>query len=189
MKINFNGGWGCKLSGLSYLQTSKNMNPIKSFIALAICPILFAACEDKAAAPVLETSAKAFTYQTTMGKCVDNNGKVGYNAMDLATIRSTKDCECMDLSGQNLVYLLDVDKIEDFNELGDNRLLGYNFKGANFDGAELFFNRILEADFRGADLRKIQFGYAYLKGEIDAFTKLPEEGICESSQHMLNCSR
>lgn len=114
-----------------------------------------------------------YTYHAQSGQCVNCEGIVGFNTLDLPKIRETKDAECMNLSGIKLVYLLDTSKIEDFHEVGDNIIEGYNFKGSLFDTSELYFNKLLKSSFEGADLRNIKYGYAEIHGSIDKHTQAP----------------
>ena len=62
-----------------------------------------------------------------------------------------------------------------------------DFRGARFDGSELHFCNIAEADLRGADLSKLEYGYASIEGTLDGFTKAPPRG-CESKGTRLRCS-
>ena len=82
------------------------------------------------------------------------------------------------------MYLLDVDKIENFSGHG-YEISGYNFKGARFDEAVLFFNDIIEAKLEGADLSKLKYSYARVEGSIDKNTKLPES--CTSNSDRIDC--
>ena len=130
-----------------------------------------------------------FVYNETTGECEDSQKKAGFNVFNIDEIRRTKNAECLDLSGQRLVYLLDTSKIENFQEGDYNILEGYNFKGSKFDSALIFFDYIFRADFSGADLRNIQYGYAFVRGKIDQYTLLPVTGQCETENDSLYCSR
>jgi len=120
------------------------------------------------------TNTNVYTYNTENGQCENCDGTVGFNIFDIETVRTTRNAECLDLSGQNLVFLLDTSMIENFQEFGDNSLEQYNFKGSKFDSCQLFFNHIRDADFAGSDLSKLQFGYAIIEGYVDAYTRIPE---------------
>jgi uncharacterized protein YjbI with pentapeptide repeats len=112
----------------------------------------------------------------------------GFNPVNLNEIRKFKNAECLDLNGLDLVYLLDTAKIENFNPNGYNILEGYNFRGSKFDGASIFFNNIFVADFSGADLRNIGYGYAVITGKTDQFTLLPLTGTCKVNNDSLQCA-
>ena len=126
-----------------------------------------------------------YRYQARTGKCLNCRGEEGLNEYDESYIESTKDAECFDLRGRELILLhSEVDEPWSF---GNNTLDGYNFRGANLDTATLFFNNIHHADFRGANLFRLRYGYAFIDGSIDQFTRLPENGDCEVSALALEC--
>lgn len=129
-----------------------------------------------------------FTYDPKSGVCKNMDGEIGLNIVDMEKIRKTKCAECLDLSGLNLVYLLDTASIENFNDLGYNKLIDYNFKGTKFDGATLSFNSIYDADFSGADLRGVGYGYAAVAGKIDPYTLLPVSGSCKTASDSVSCT-
>lgn len=128
-----------------------------------------------------------FFYNPNTGKCENCSGDQGYNSLNYDEVRTTKNAECVDLSNIDLVYLLDTAAIDNFHPFGYNILDGYNFKGARFDSATLFFNHIYNASFEGADLSKLQFGYAYVKGKIDSYTVLPLAGSCTTPADSCDC--
>lgn len=123
-------------------------------------------------------SVHEFMYDEESGVCKNSSGKAGFNEIDLDLIRATKDCECMKFTR---IEVLDLkgDTIQIPRRLAYEELRGYNFKGAVLDSCELFFNNIIEADLRGADLSTLQYGYAVVTGRIDEFTKVPNEGNIE----------
>ena len=131
--------------------------------------------------------SELFRYQTRTGKCINCRGEEGLNEYDEAYIESTKDAECFNLRGRELILL--HSKINTSWSLAYDTLDGYNFRGAEMDTATLFFNKILNADFRGANLSKLVYGYAVVEGTTDQFTKLPENGDCEISGGNIECYR
>jgi len=134
------------------------------------------------------TDISVYTYNPENGKCENCEGTVGLNAFDIQSVRATRNAECLDLSGQNLVFLLDTSMIENFQELGYNELQQYNFKGSKLDSSQLFFNFILESDFAGTDLSGLEFGYAILEGHVDEYTIIPD--VCPSVENdSLYCTR
>ncbi|SHH78033.1 hypothetical protein SAMN04488109_5355 [Chryseolinea serpens] len=127
-----------------------------------------------------------FNYNSTTGKCQSCDGKVGYNVFDLDRVQQTRNAECMDLSKKVLITLL---KGRSEQSLGYDSLYDFNFRGARFDSAELYFNFIRKSDFSGADLRLLQYGYAAIDGKIDQHTLLPEQGNCNDDLNTILCSR
>ncbi len=119
------------------------------------------------------TDVNVYTYNAESGQCENCEGTVGFNMFDIEAVRTTRNAECLDLSGQKLVFLLDTSMIENFQEFGDNVLEEYNFKGSKLDSCELFFNNIRNADFSGTDLSTLQFGYAIVEGLVDEYTIIP----------------
>jgi len=143
------------------------MKIVKQFILLLLLASIMS-CEEEC------TDIGAYTYNSESGKCENCEGTIGFNTFDIQEVRATNNAECLDLSGQNLVYLLDTSMIENFQEFGYNELKQYNFKGSKFDSCQLFFNYILESDFAGADLSKLGFGYAIINGYVDEYTIIPD---------------
>lgn len=140
---------------------------ILTFLSL-ICMVCMQSCvKDKC------ENLNIYTYNSNTGKCENCDGIEGYNEFDVQNIQATSNAECLNLSGKKLVYLLDTSKIENFNEFGNNQIIAHNFKGCQFDSAQLFFNDILNGDLEGANLSKIEYGYAIISGHIDEHTILP----------------
>ena len=146
--------------------------------------ILCTACKDDFKCS--ENNPNQFTYNSSTGKCQNCDGETGYNLFDLENIQRTKNAECVDLSNQVLITLVEGKTRDD---LGYDSLYDFNFRGAKFDSAELFFNKIVSSDFRGADLRLLQYGYASIAGEIDKYTVLPDEGRCNEDKNQIMCHR
>jgi len=140
----------------------------QSILLPLLAAINLMSCEDEC------TDINVYTYNPENGKCENCESTVGFNAFDIEAVRATRNAECLDLSGQKLVYLLDTSMIENFRELGYNQLKQYNFKGSKFDTSQLFFNDIIESDLAGADMSKLGFGYAILNGYVDEYTMIPE---------------
>ena len=127
-----------------------------------------------------------FSYNASTGRCESCNGKIGYNVFNLDQVQQTRNAECMDLSKKVLITLL---KGKTEHSLGYDSLYDFNFRGARFDSAELYFNFIKKSDFSGADLRLLQYGYAAIDGKIDQHTLLPEQGNCSDNLNTILCSR
>ncbi len=155
---------------------------MKKFILVLGLGIILYSCETATC-----TDNGKFTYNSSTGKCQKCNGEEGLNSVDYNEIRSTRNAECTDLSNITLVYLLDTAAIDNFQEFGYNILQDYNFSGCKFDSSALFFNHIYGANFEGADLRYLQYGYAYVTGKTDSFTQLPLGGGCTTSADSCNC--
>jgi hypothetical protein len=149
--------------------------------------IFLCTCQEEQNCCVPEVACKLYRYDAATGKCKNCKGKEGLNALDIDYIESNKDAECFDLTDLELILL--HKKISEAGSLRYDILEGYNFKGAKLDSAELFFNFIYRADFRGTDLSTLQYGYAIIKGAIDEHTKLPLNGDCEHVMDSIHCSR
>jgi len=137
-------------------------------LLLLVAVIVLISCNEKEC-----INTNVYTYNAENGKCENCEGTIGFNVFDIETVRATRNAECLDLLGQKLVFLLDTSQIENFQELGDNVLEEYNFKGSKLDSCELFFNYIRSADFSGTDLSTLQFGYAIIEGRVDEYTLTP----------------
>jgi hypothetical protein len=118
---------------------------------------------------------REFSYDENSGLCKNSSGAVGFNNIDLETIRNTKDCECMKFSKMEML-LVAGDTIKIPTRAGYYQIKGYNFRGAVLDSCNLYFNYILESDLRGANLSTLQYGYAFVVGRVDKFTKNPTTG-------------
>lgn len=154
---------------------------MKHILLIMMVAIVFMSCQQHCPNP------NTFFYNANTGKCENCTGEVGYNTLNYDEVRATKNAECVDLSNINLVYLLDTASIDNFHPFGYNILDGYNFKGALFDSSQLFFNHIYNASFEGADLRNLQYGYAYVKGKMDGNTLLPLSGTCTTPADSCDC--
>lgn len=151
------------------------------FFCSGLLMIGFACQEDHAC-----SNDAQFNYNASTGKCESCSGKIGYNVFDLERVQQTRNAECTDLSKQVLITLLKGKTAHDFRY---DSLYDFNFRGAKFDSAELYFNFISKSDFSGADLRLLQYGYATIDGKIDEFTMLPERGDCSENLNTILCSQ
>ena len=140
-------------------------------------------CKEEACS---DSAQDQFTYNASTGKCESCNGKIGYNVFDLDRIQQTRNAECMDLSKKVLITLL---KGKTAQNSGYDSLYDFNFRGAKFDSAQMYFNFIKKSDFSGADLRLLQYGYAAIDGKIDQYTMRPEQGNCSDNPNTILCSR
>lgn len=127
-----------------------------------------------------------YRYNFATGKCTSCNGQEGYNALDIEAIKVTKNAECVDLKNQDLIYLWEG--VTEDNKYSYNILDGYNFRGANFQKAYLFFNDIKDADLRGAKMGSFSYGYSRITGITDAYTELPTDG-CDPKSPDASCRR
>jgi hypothetical protein len=79
-----------------------------------------------------------FRYDETAGKCLDAEGREGYNTRSRKELEATRDAECADFRGPvNLTYLY---------------LEKANLRGANFAGTSWYLGSITDSDLTGADL-------------------------------------
>jgi hypothetical protein len=68
-----------------------------------------------------------------------------------------------------------------------NSLVRWNFRGARLSGAKFALSAIIDSDISGADISNFISGYIYLRGNIDAYTKLPKEQLCSISKDKIVC--
>ena len=129
-----------------------------------------------------------FYYNFTTGKCVNGEGKEGYNPIDTVQAQETRNCECMDLSNHDLYWLLKGANLA--HSKSYSKLQDYNFRGAKMDSSSLLFNSIIEADLRGAKMKYLAYGYAKITGLIDQYTELPPAG-CQlpTNKDSIVCNR
>ncbi len=118
------------------------------------------------------------TYDPTSGVCRDGDGAPGQDALPVAYVRASGDGHCGTFAGLSLN--------EDF--LGYPILRGLDLRGAELDGATLFFAHIADARWEGADLTGFEFGYATLTGTLDTHTIWPSES-CAVEDGALACTR
>lgn len=98
-----------------------------------------AAALAQAQAPGESAAPARFHYDEATGKCLDADGREGYNPGTRESLVRTRHGECADFSGPrpNLTYL---------------RLHGANLRGANFQGAAWYLGSIEDSDLTGANL-------------------------------------
>lgn len=157
--------------------------PESLLLCIGFLMVCFSCKEDQACS---DDARNQFSYNASTGKCESCSGKIGYNVFDLDRIQQTRNAECMDLSNKVLITLL---KGKTEQSLGYDSLYDFNFRGARFDSAQLFFNFIRKSDFSGSDLRLLQYGYATIDGKVDQYTMLPEQGNCSDNLNTILCSR
>jgi hypothetical protein len=119
---------------------------------------------------------KEFFYNGESGLCENSEGEEGYNSSSVMKVRETGDGECVNMSYWSL-------------EEGDFSYpnLDWDVRGALMYGTQLYFASMDGADFQGSNLYGLEFGYAHLRGPIDAFTLLPE--FCDASGDEIDCVR
>ena len=119
-----------------------------------------------------------FRYDPESQICVDADSTWGWNPYPLPYTRDTLDGHCGLFEGVMLN--------EDF--FGYPTWIGMDLRGAQMQGSQLFFANILEAQWEGANLTGMEFGYAFLTGSVDDATTWPEEN-CELDDDWLDCVR
>ena len=130
-----------------------------------------------------QESPDKYRYDGASGTCRNGANEVGYNPFALAAVQGTKDAECLDLRGVELIEL--ETGIE--SPLGYNKLLDWNFRGSNLDGAKFFFNHLILADLRGTQFSKLEFGYASITGYVDEFSAVAPH--CDRVADFVDCRR
>jgi len=130
---------------------------------------------------------REFSYDENSGLCKNKDGVTGFNNAELGIIRETKDCECMKFTRMEM--LLVVGDSSQVPRFAYSRIEGYNFRGSVLDSCNLYFSNIFTADLRGADLSTLQYGYAFVIGRKDDFTKPPNEGNVNIVGDSIYCSR
>lgn len=139
--------------------------------------LLLLACathHSPSAAP-LTSATDTFRYDAASGRCLDGAGKEGRNTVTIAAVRESRDGECADLRGLELL------------PPSTGTLEGWNLSGADLTGATLHFSAIVDADLRGANLAAFDYGYVTIDGKVDAFTRLRPG--CEPADGRVACGR
>lgn len=124
-----------------------------------------------------------FRYDSAKGQCRNGQGQIGYNPYTLADLRASREAECVDLSGLDLILLKN-----DAITFANDTLLAWNFKGARFHECDFHFNNIIDGQLQGADFSGSRFGYARTTGVIDRFTKPPDDD-CTITGNRIECSQ
>ena len=122
-----------------------------------------------------------FRYDSAAGQCRNRQGEISFNSYTLRELRVTRNAECVDLSGLDLILLKN-----DAITTGNDTLLEWNFKGARFDECGFHFNNIIDGQLQGADFSRSRFGYVQTTGVIDKFTKPPSEN-CTVTGNRIEC--
>ena len=145
--------------------------------------VLFLSCHKKG--QCADGATAGYQYNDATGKCLNCEGKEGYNPLNIEQAQATKNCECMDLSKQELYWLL---KGSNTRERVSYKILdGYNFRGAKMDSSTLFFNSIINADLRGTKMKNLAYGYGRVNGLIDKYTELPVNGCQPQNNDSITC--
>ncbi|MEC7984782.1 MAG: pentapeptide repeat-containing protein [Myxococcota bacterium] len=118
---------------------------------------------------------REFQYNESNGACENADGDGGMNPFSLIQVRETENAECT---------VLEADSLNEGDYHHPN--LPWNLRGAVLH-AGIHFADMIDADFRGADLSELDFGYTKLRGPVDDFTALPEG--CEVQEGLLDCIR
>lgn len=122
-----------------------------------------------------------FRYDAVKGDCRDRRNQIGFNPYTLGELRASRDAECVNLSGLDLILLKN-----DAITFANDTLLAWNFKGARFDECGFHFNNIIDGQLQGADFSKSRFGYVRTTGVIDKFTKPPADD-CTVTGNRIDC--
>jgi uncharacterized protein YjbI with pentapeptide repeats len=67
--------------------------------------------------------------------------------------------------------------------------VGWNLRGAVLSGSTLHFTNLVDAELEGADLSRLEYGYADITGTTDLHTQLPIEGCSLGETGDLYCRR
>ncbi len=117
-------------------------------------------------------------YRYSEGRCVDSSGAEGLNHWPIELVRELASGECNEFSGVALGEgLMDYAVLEN-----------WNLRGARLDEADLVFARLTDAQLEGAQLEHIRYGYAWISGTVDVYTRVPAEG-CRTKGDRIDCSR
>jgi hypothetical protein len=99
-------------------------------------------------------AVRRFRYDETSGKCLDAEGREGYNRSSRAELETTGDAECVDFRGRfNLTYL---------------HLRSANLRGANFADVSWYLGEIADSDLTGADLSRTSGQMVYRRSRLRA---------------------
>lgn len=138
------------------------------YVLLALC---LAACVTVGGKSV-QAATGDFVYDPATGLCRNADGETGLNAPMPADLFAGHDpatntytggnAECVDFSEFNFA---------DHIGMGYPVLDQWNFRGARFAKARIFFANVTNGDFAGADLRELKYGYATITGQGDAHTR------------------
>lgn len=159
---------------------------LRSFLLASSALFLMLSCQPKGAQTKSKQGKSArFAYDAQKGICINAKGEKGLNKANPEEIRLTKNCECTDLVGIDLVDLLPG--ITQMNRFSYNVLKGFNFRGADLSQAQIHFNHLENCDLSGANLKGFSFGYTYIDGSVDAFTQLPENGCLKVENGKISC--
>ncbi len=127
----------------------------------------FVACatSDTADGAAAAFGAAEFSYNASLGRCMNAAGETGYNAVDFERIAATVDAECVDLSARVLSR--------------DAAARDVDWRRVSFRGANLYatkfppFNGPRRSDFSGADIRDAcEEHNGEIIGVVDKHTKL-----------------
>ena len=123
-----------------------------------------------------EDESSRFRYQGDTGTCQNAAGESGRHVWPIERIRETRDAECAKLSG----LILGEDDLS-------YPLLAWDLRGADLGGADLAFAK-LEGPLYRAVIDGLSYGYAYINGPGDRFTR-PAQGCSLSSPYVVRCSQ
>lgn len=160
-----------------------------SFVLVAIGIPLFAPSANA------ENNHGTFRYDAAQGICVDSDNEKGYNKVDIDYLFSldtlddgksvylNKEAECVDFSNFDFYLYTKM------SNTAYATLLGWNLKGANLNNASLFFAYLDNPRLAGAQMSKLNMGYAYINNSsIDQYTNYTFNDYCELKNQLLMCS-
>ena len=145
--------------------------------ATALTGAILSACGTE----VEDGDAGLFRYNALTGECRDRQNQIGFNPYTLGKLRVTRNAECVNLSGLDLILLKN-----DAITFDNDTLMEWNFKGARFDECGFHFNNIIDGQLQGADFSRSRFGYVQTTGVIDTFTKPPADN-CTVTGNRIDC--
>lgn len=135
-------------------------------------------------------ASSCFKYVETKGHCENKAGERGFNKADAEQLfknfesqeRAYKnvDAECVDFRGFDFKHHLGFES---------RRMVGWNLKGANFEGVKLHFAHILNAHLAGTNFTDMDWGYVQLSGQRDKYTVLPEGCEHDPQSDKVDCQK
>jgi hypothetical protein len=118
-----------------------------------------------------------YRYDAATGVCRAPAGSPGMNRYPVPMVRHRKDGECVAFGNADMLNEDDYSFPE---------LRGWNLAGADLSLARLSFAKLLDADFRGATLTGMQFGYVWISGTVDGNTDVPADA-CTVASGSISC--
>lgn len=115
-----------------------------------------------------ENYSTRFSYDASTGRCLDSAGVEGRNNVNVEFVRETGNGNCANLANLEL----------NEGDLSYPSWTGFDLRGADLSGSDLYFAHILDSQLEGALIADLNFGYADVTGSVDEYTTFPEGGSC-----------